>query len=282
MLQHRRHKQSEGAVEPPLVSVLFITYKRVDLLRRSLQSFLLNTNYPNLELVVTDDGSHAQMQREIEVLPFNRMALSAKNRGLGANTNSGLRKCTGKYVLQLQDDWECRGPAAYLNDAVHVMECHPDMGILKFYGREHPTGERYRVQGPHAESYWIPTSSDDDARIPDVYSDCPHLKRRMLVDFLGYYTESCRMEECEQDYDRRLASQVRFRAAFSPRYYNSVFVHLGENSSFRTGSRLRRLEQALAPAARRLREASPNLCSAAKSAYTRGVTLLYRLRVLRS
>src|SRR5882724_7457369 len=94
----------------PLVSVLFITYKRVHLLRRTLEAFLANTSYPNLELVVTDDASSSTMQEEISKLPFHRHILGKKRRGMGANSNEGLRRCTGDYILFLQDDWECMGP----------------------------------------------------------------------------------------------------------------------------------------------------------------------------
>lgn len=266
----------------PLVSVLFITYKRISLLRHSVCSFLQNTDYPNLELVVTDDGSPAETQKEIQELPFARMALSAKNRGLGANANAGLRHCTGKYILQLQDDWECCGRAHYLHDAVELMESHPGVGMVDFYGPQHPTEPRYRIKGSQAEWYWIPTLTNSGAPVPHVYSDCPHLKRKDLVNFLGYYKERCRMEECERDYDRRFNSQERFRAAFSPRYYNTAFVHLGEGASFRTGSRLRQLERFLTPLVRSTKKTNPDLYASAKSTYARGVALLYRLRILRS
>ena len=55
--------------EWPLVSVLFITYKRFDMLQKSFESFRRNTNYPRLELVIADDGSSTAFN-DCELPPF--------------------------------------------------------------------------------------------------------------------------------------------------------------------------------------------------------------------
>ena len=110
----------------PRVSVLFITYRRVDFLRMALEAFLRNTDYPNLEIVIADDGSGPEIQAEIRTLPANVFALLPKNRGLGANNNNGIRHCSGKYILMIQDDCECCGPSDYLRNTVQVMEANPE------------------------------------------------------------------------------------------------------------------------------------------------------------
>jgi len=89
--------------EWPLVSVLFITYKRFDLLKKTVESFRQNTDYPRLELVIADDGSGPAIQAEIRTLPADVFALMPKNRGLGANNNNGIRHCNGKYILIVQE-----------------------------------------------------------------------------------------------------------------------------------------------------------------------------------
>lgn len=267
--------------EFPLVSVLFITYKRVDVLKRSFESFVTNTDYPNLELVVTDDGSPAEVQDEIRKMPFDKMCLSPRNRGLGANTNAGLRACTGKYILQLQDDWECMGPADYLKKSVELMESQPQIGIVKFYGDPRSSESRFRIQGVTEECFWIPNDPGDGSGVKDVYTDTPHLKKRALCDILGAYKEDCRMEECELDYVARFANQALFRAAFFPRFYNRVFFHVGEAMSFRTGSRLRRLEQSLSPYAQSLKRRHVRAYNLTKSVYNASVKTLYSLSIFR-
>jgi hypothetical protein len=43
----------------------------------------------------------------------------ATNRGMGANNSAGLKECSGrKYILPLQDDWECHGPRHYVKDSL--------------------------------------------------------------------------------------------------------------------------------------------------------------------
>ena len=81
----------------PLVSALFITYDRFDLLERAVYSFRENTEYSNLELVISDNGSPPEVQDKIRNLPADVFAFFPKNRGLGANNNNGIRNCSGKY-----------------------------------------------------------------------------------------------------------------------------------------------------------------------------------------
>ncbi|MBZ5668206.1 MAG: glycosyltransferase [Acidobacteriia bacterium] len=265
----------------PLVSVLFITYRRIHLLQRTVLSFLRNNDYPNVELVVADDGSPKWMQAEMRTLPIQKLVASEKNRGLGANTNAGLKQCAGKYILQIQDDWECQGPPRYLEQTVLLMEAHPDIGLVKFCGVAHGVNAEFRIrdlEGP--DCYLICRESSSSPLTQHVYSDCPHLKRNELVHYLGEYRERCRMEECELDYEDRFAKQSRFRAAFFPSYYNTVFNHAGASDSFRMGSRLRRLEDALVPVARRCKERNPELFARAKAIHQKTVQLLYRLSIL--
>jgi glycosyltransferase involved in cell wall biosynthesis len=266
--------------KPPLVSVLFVTYRRVNLLRRAVYSLIENTDYANLELVVADDGSPPRAQKEIESLPFTRMIMSPRNRGLGANANAGLRNCKGKYILQLQDDWECRGPARYLRDAIGLMENRPEVGMVRFYGD--PSADvSCRMNGASPECYWIPHRFCEIGSGPGAYSDTPHVKRRTLIDVIGEYRENCRMEECELNYGMRFVSQVVFRAVYFPIYYNTTFIHLGASNSFRTGSLLRRLEQGLSVPARLLKVRSPVLYKLSSSLYHAGVRSLFRLGALR-
>ncbi len=250
---------------------------------KALSSFIDRTRYANLQLVVADDGSPKEMQAEMRMLPIDKLVASEKNRGLGANTNAGLKQCVGRYVLQIQDDWECSGPAHFLEESVRLMETHSEVGLVKFYGDQHGEDGRTRVWDfDGAECYFIPAVSSSPRPAYKIYSDTPHLKRKELVDFLGEYRERCRMEECEVDYQNRFTRQSRYKAAFFPAYYNKVFTHVGAHESFRTRSPLRRFETALAPIVRRVGEARPDLYGDAKSIYKGGVRLLYRLGIFRA
>ena len=259
----------------PLVSVLFLTYERVHLLRRTLESFVRNTDYPHLELVVADDGSSAVVQQEIRTMPFDKVVLAPRNRGTGTNYNSGQRRCSGEYLLFLQDDWECHGPPRYLREAVEAMQAHPKIGLVRFYGLDtrvnavHPIeGDLFEIQKPE------PVTSANR----HVYSDTPHLKSRVLIEALGEYSEGLSMEQCELEYQDRFLQQDRFCAAFLPQYMNRVFVHIGEAESFRTRSRSARLERKLHAFAAPLRERAAPAFKLLRLIYLRiGRLLLSRL-----
>jgi hypothetical protein len=258
----------------PVVSVLFITYKRMHLLRRSLDSFLQHTDYPNLELVVTDDGSPRRVQTEIRALPVHKVVISNRNRGTGANTNAGLRACAGQYILSLQDDWECFGPPGYLRDSVELLESCRDIGFVKFYGLEYPAGTLTTVPTQGTQCRLIRPGRSTEPLARNIYSDTPHLKSRQFVELLGFYKEGCTMEATERDFQDRFLCQARLAAALFPQYYNSVFVHIGEKESFRTNSRQYRFERLIAPYANELQRRNSTLFTLGRSFYRKAITIL--------
>lgn len=237
----------------PLVSVLFLTYERVHLLRRTLESFIRNTDYPHLELVVSDDGSSAAVQREIRTMPFDKVVLAPRNRGTGSNYNAGQRRCSGEYLLFLQDDWECQGPGTYLRDAVEAMQLYPKIGLVRFYGLETKINAVYPIDRQR-DLWGIQKPERVTGANRHIYSDTPHLKSRSLIDAVGEYNEELPMDQCELEYQDRFLQQDRFCAAFLPRYMNRVFMHIGYEESFRTNSRSARLERKLYAWAAPLRE----------------------------
>ena len=77
----------------PKISAVFVTYNRLETLRPTFDTFLATTDYPRdrLELVVADDSSRPEVQAEIRKMPFDVLALSERNNGIGANVNNGIR-----------------------------------------------------------------------------------------------------------------------------------------------------------------------------------------------
>lgn len=84
----------------PLISVIVPVYKVEEYLNRCVDSILKQT-YPNIEIVLVDDGSpdncgticdkYAQKHNQIVVI-------HQKNGGLSAARNSGLEMCHGEYI----------------------------------------------------------------------------------------------------------------------------------------------------------------------------------------
>jgi len=224
----------------PLLSVVLVTYKRLDLLERTLYSLLEVVTYPRnrIEIILSDDGSPQAIQDAMRDLPCNKFLLSSRNRGMGSNTNEGIRAATGDYILHLQDDWLCRGPADFVPTAIEALEELPDVGLVRLH--EPARGEFDVHQLPTGRRVHVYRSRDNFA-----YSDRPHIKRRSFHRMLGYYSEELSIPETELEFCRRFEAQHDYRAAFIEGY--SAFVNMGESRSFnpciRRGRWLRPLQR---------------------------------------
>ncbi len=265
----------------PLVSVLFITWKRFDLLKPTVESFLRNTDYSNLELVIADDGSPAEMQTLIRTLPAQVFALAPKNRGLGANNNNGLRHCTGKYILMIQDDCRCQGPADYLKNTIRVMEANPQVGIINYYGSAHLLDTSLPLKGCDEPCYKMLERPKEGKHEYFLYTDQPHVVSREALEAVGYYIEDRDIEECEREYTHRWRNQTRFATAMFPAYYNSLFLHVGEESSFRTNRFRYRIQRPLLPLAYWLKQHCRPIYQVGRWTMNAGVCALERLRLVR-
>lgn len=273
--------KTDAAETLPLVSVLFLTYKRVHLLKKAVANFRAHTAYPRLELVIADDGSAKSIQAEILNLPADIYALAPQNRGLGANFNQGLSRCTGKYILVIQDDWLCTGPPEYLREAVGVFENNPELGLINFAGADHPADLSQRLIGSMEPCYVTPRALEGGPIEFFLYSDQPHLQSRTAVDSMGPYLESRDMEECEIDYNHRWKNQTRFKTAVFPGYYLTTFTDAGGNHSFRTTRVRYKVHAILQPAKPFLMKTAPRIFKIGKEAIQRLLRLLEKSRVVR-
>ncbi len=266
----------------PLVSVLFITYKRIDFLEHALRAFRQNTDYPNLEVVIADDGSGGEIQRRIQMLPADVFALAPKNSGLGGNNNNGLRHCAGRYVLMIQDDWRCQGPPDYLSNAIAVLEANPQVGIINFAGGNHPPDLSQPLRGSSEPCYVTPTPVVSNKE-EFLYSDQPHLQSRSALEFMGDYYEDRSIGRAEIDYSERWERQNRFLTAVFPNYYMRVFNNEGEDPtmSFRHQELGSRVDRALLPIANLLRENCQPLFKLGRASVRSAVALIEKMRPAR-
>lgn len=115
----------------PLVSVPIVTYNQAAFLREAIDSVLAQ-DYPNLEIVVADDGSPdgtPDLVREYARAHPGRfvLSLSPVNEGITRNQNRAMQTCTGKYVAWLAgDDLFLPGK---ISKQVAFMEANPDHAI---------------------------------------------------------------------------------------------------------------------------------------------------------
>lgn len=272
----------EDSQDWPLVSALFITYKRFHLLEQAVRSFRENTSYPNLEIVIADDGSGAEIQEKIRSLPADVFAFLSEDLGLGANNNNGIRHCSGKYVLMIQDDWICQGPSNYLHEAVSIMEHNPQVGIINFAGAKHAPDFSLRLQGSDEPCYLTPTPSmsQDGKRELSLYSDQPHLQSIECIEFLGPYRELPGIRS-ETFYEQAWKNQTKYKTAVFPNWHEKVFQCIGDpKESFSAAAFRRRASVKLLPLAQWLKLNLEPVYKIARTGFYRLIDLLETMRIV--
>ncbi len=91
----------------PLISIVLATYNGAKFLRTQLDS-VLQQDYPNLEIIVTDDNSSDDTLAIIESYqskhPFIQIIKSRTNQGYIKNFEQGCKLAKGKYVALCDQD----------------------------------------------------------------------------------------------------------------------------------------------------------------------------------
>ena len=91
---------------PPLVSLIVLTCNRPGFLHLALELAAAQT-YPNLEVVVVDDGTHAIQRSQLrrhDKLQSTRLVRLAARASIGAKRNAGVRAAKGQVLLTWDDD----------------------------------------------------------------------------------------------------------------------------------------------------------------------------------
>jgi len=149
----------------PKVSIIITTYNRARMIRSAIDS-VLNQTYPNIELIVVNDGSTDSTRQTLEAYGSRITAIhKPKNEGISAATNTGLSACSGDFVHRFDDDdvmfprkIECQvkkfgtNPALGLvYTAAYVMFSLPDNKMFRRMGRFIPLSEYAPASAATAE-----------------------------------------------------------------------------------------------------------------------------------
>jgi glycosyltransferase involved in cell wall biosynthesis len=87
----------------PLVSICINNYNYDTFLRCAINSALSQT-YPNLEVIVVDDGSTDRSQEILETYKGQIRTLFKPNGGQASAFNLGIRACRGEWICLLDSD----------------------------------------------------------------------------------------------------------------------------------------------------------------------------------
>ena len=115
----------------PLVSIVIPCYNQAPFLEEAVNSVLEN-KYPNLEIIIVDDGSHdhsAKIALQIhEKYPEIIHVIMQENAGPAKARNVGIKAASGKYILPLDGDDKIS--ADYIQKAVEVLETNTQVKVV--------------------------------------------------------------------------------------------------------------------------------------------------------
>ena len=103
----------------PLISIIIPCYNDSDFIEKAVQSALHQT-YPNIEVIVVDDGSNTRTKQVLHVLrPSITKLITQENKGQSTARNVGIGAAKGYYILTLDSD-----------DFFEFSFCDPKLGGL--------------------------------------------------------------------------------------------------------------------------------------------------------
>jgi glycosyltransferase involved in cell wall biosynthesis len=109
----------------PLVSILINNYNYADFIEEAIDSALAQT-YPNLEVIVVDDGSTDRSRSIIEGYGDRIMPILKANGGQASSFNEGFAVSRGEIICFLDSD--DLFAADKIEKVVEIFKNHPDIG----------------------------------------------------------------------------------------------------------------------------------------------------------
>lgn len=234
-------RRSRAAAAPevawPRVSIVSVNYRQPTVTGLMLDS-LRQCSYPDLEIIVVDNGSGAQGVQHLESeFPEAKFIYSAQNLGFAGGNNLAFPHASGEYVLLLNNDTEV--PPDFLQPMVAMMEADRRIGVVSpklfFYDQPdtlqyagttliHPITSRGRKFG-YGE---VDQGQHDQAREIGYANGACMLIRRKLLEQLDYLREDYFLYYEEHDLTERMR-QTGFRIMFQPEshIYHKVSASTG-------------------------------------------------------
>jgi glycosyltransferase involved in cell wall biosynthesis len=111
----------------PLVSVLIPAYNQADLLLITLES-VLNQTYPNIEIIVINDGSKDHTAEVMERYKDRIIGINKENQGPNLALKTGMGSATGPYITFLDHD-DLMMPTK-IEKQVRLLEQRPDINVV--------------------------------------------------------------------------------------------------------------------------------------------------------
>jgi hypothetical protein len=236
---HHRARQLNSAVDValPLVSVIVLTYNNWPFTRDCLHSVRDWSEYPNLEIIVVDNGSTDATREQLAELERRdtrvRVILNEENLGFPAGNNIGLRAARGDYVILLNNDTVVtRG---WVRDLIRPMQRDPRVGLVgpltNNIGNEQKIALRYRTMPEMVQQArrFVRTRLRRTYEVETLAFFCVAM-RRSVIDEVGLLDEAYGLGFFEDDDYCRRAAEQGYKMVIA----DDVFVHHHLSVSWQT------------------------------------------------
>ena len=176
----------------PLVSVIVPTFNRAWTLKDAVDSVLAQ-DYPNIELIIIDDGSKDNTQKLLKAYKDKIIVLRQENKGVSAARNAGIKKSNGVFIALLDSDdaWDKKK----ISCQVEFFQCNPEAMICQTEEIWIRNGRRVNPKAKHKK----PSGMIFEPSLElCLVSPSAVMMKRQLFELKGYFNEDFTV--CE-DYD---------------------------------------------------------------------------------
>jgi len=176
----------------PLVSVILPTYNRAWTLKDAVDSVLLQ-DYPNIELIIIDDGSEDNTQELLGVYKNEITVFYQTNKGVSAARNKGIKESCGEFIALLDSDdaWDKKKISCqmeFFNNHPEALICQTEEIWIRNGKKVNPKVKHKKLSGMIFEqSLYL-----------CLVSPSAVMMKRQLFELKGYFNEDFTV--CE-DYD---------------------------------------------------------------------------------
>ena len=191
---------------PRLVSVIIPTRNRPGYLQQAVESVLCQT-YPNIEIIIIDDGSDSDGTATKKVLlPYfslpNLTYIYQHRAGVGSAVNRGLAFSQGEYIQRLDDD--DRLLPEKVARSIKVFQAHPESGLVATgYYHIDAEGKRINTCPPHP--------CPEPARLLNMLMQCISACAGVMVRSLVHREVGVYRDIKAQDYDMWIRIAKKFK-----------------------------------------------------------------------